>query len=62
MRVYKFLECFNLNTKVMIYDKESQALLYQGCIADVPLKVCSQRNIIPNSSEVYENILNITIC
>ena len=61
MKINKFLECFHLSTKIMIYD-EGQALLYQGCIADVPLKVCSQRNIMPNSSEVHEDILNITIC
>ena len=31
MRVFEFLECFDLGTNVVIYDKERQAVLYQGC-------------------------------
>ena len=58
MRVFEFLECFDLGTNVVIYDKERQAVLYQGCAADVPIKVSSQRNIVPDA-KVHEGILNV---
>lgn len=60
MRVFEFLEYFDLGTNVVIYDKERQAVLYQGSVADVPLKVCSQRNIVPDA-KVHEGILNVTV-
>lgn len=60
MRVFEFLECFDLGTNVLIYDKERQVVLYQGDVADVPLKVCSQRNIVPDA-KVHEGILNVTV-
>lgn len=35
-------------------------MLYQGSVADVPLKVCSQRNIVPDA-KVDEGILNVAV-
>lgn len=60
MRVFEFLECFDLGTNVVIYDKERQVELYQGSVADIPLKVCSQRNIVPDAT-VHEGILYVTV-
>lgn len=61
MRVFEFLECFNSGTNLVIYDKESQSVLYQGDVAYVPLRVCSQRNIVPEDVRIYEGILHVTI-
>lgn len=60
MRVFEFLECFDLGTNVVIFDKERQVVLYQGSVADVPFKVCSQRNIVPEAT-VHEGILYVTV-
>lgn len=60
MRVFEFLECFDLGTDIVIYDKESQVVLYQGYVADVPLRICSQKNIVPDV-KVYEGILHVRI-
>lgn len=60
MRVFEFLEHVNLGAQIVIYDEESQAVLYQGYVADVPLRVCSRRNIVPDVA-VYEGILHVTI-
>ncbi len=60
MSLSEFLGCFDFETKVVICDKKSREVLYQGCVADVPLSVCNQRELMPDVKE-YEGKLNLNV-
>ena len=50
----------DFGTNIVIYDKESQAVLYRGCVADIPFKVCSQKNLLPDVKG-EENAIHVTV-
>lgn len=61
VRIFEFLECFDMGVNIVIFDKESQETLYRGCVVDVPFRVCSQRNLVPDVT-VDEGIVDVTVC
>lgn len=59
MKVFDFLECFNTEINIQMYDVLSKELLYAGKIGDVPHKVSRMRNIVLETTEVKDGVLQL---
>ena len=59
MKVFDFLECFNTETNIQMYDLLNKELLYAGKIGDVPHKVSRLRNIVLGTTEVKDGALQL---
>lgn len=59
MRVFDFLECFNTEINIQIYEGVSEEILYIGKIGDVPHKVSRMRNIMLETTDVKEGIVQL---
>lgn len=57
MKLFDFLECFNGEIHIQMYDMLSNTLLYEGAIDDIPHKVSRMRNIVPGTTEIKNGIL-----
>lgn len=59
-RLSTFLESFNNDVKIRIYD-QNNILLFEGLIGDVPHRIEDQANIILGSANIMENIVTVII-
>lgn len=59
MRMFEFLECFNGELYIQMYDLLSKVFLYEGKIEDVPHKVSRMRNIVLGVAEIKNGVLTL---
>ena len=59
MRVFGFLESFNTDINIQMYDVLSKELLYAGKIGDVPHMVSRLRSIVLGTTEVKDGVLQL---
>jgi len=57
MRMFEFLECFDGEIYIQMYDLSSKYLLYEGKIENVPHKFSRMRNIVLGTSEIKNGVL-----
>ncbi len=59
MKLFDFLECFNGEIHIQMYDMLSNTLLYEGAIDDIPHKVSRMRSIVPGTTEIRNGVLMV---
>lgn len=59
MRLFEFLEAFNNEINIQMYDSVSDKILYDGDIEDIPHKIASKRDIVLGTVEIKNGVLQV---